>query len=228
MKKPRIMLVEDETDVMRANREYLEEQGYEVLCAETLQEARVCLWETPADLILLDVLLPDGSGYDFCREVRKTSAASVIYLTCMGEDDHIVTGLAEGGDDYIIKPYSLNVLGARIAAQLRRRGSAAGEIVLPPLCINLSAGTVKLNGADIPLTRKEFQLLVYLAENRGQELSQGQIYAAVWGGAPETMGNTVRVHISRLRQKLGLDDGSAFELSPTANQGYVFLRTIFS
>ncbi|ADY55423.1 two component transcriptional regulator, winged helix family [Syntrophobotulus glycolicus DSM 8271] len=227
MKKTRILLVEDETDVLQVNRAFLEEQGYEVCCAETLREARNCLWESPPDLVLLDVLLPDGSGYDFCREIREISLVPVIFLTCMGGDGHIVTGLDRGGDDYIIKPYSFSVLQARVAAQLRRRGTVTGEISLPPLQINLTSGLVRLNGETIDLTRKEFLLLLYLVENRGQELSQAGIYEAVWSAPPETMGNTVRMHVSRLRQKLRLDEGSAFELS-AAGQNYIFLRTVYA
>ncbi len=227
MKKTRILLVEDETDVLQVNQSYLAQHGYEVFCAETLREARNLLWEYPPDLILLDVLLPDGSGYNFCQEIRKTSLVPVIFLTCMGNDSNVVTGLDRGGDDYIVKPYSLSILQARITAQLRRRGVATGEIFLPPLYINLTAGTVKLYEEEINLTRKEFQLLLYMIENRGQEMSQSQIYEAVWNAPVETMGNTVRMHISRLRQKLKLDDDSAFELSPTNSQGYIFLRTYY-
>jgi DNA-binding response OmpR family regulator len=226
MKKPKIMLVEAETDVARPVRAYLEQKGYEVFCAETLQEARACLWEYPPDLILLDASLPDGPGGDFCGEVRRVSAVPIIFLTYLCADADIVDGLERGADDYITKPCSLSVLSARIAAQLRRRSSVTGEIILPPLYISLTSGTVKLNGKEIYLSRKEFHLLLYMVENLGQELSQSQIYEAVWANPPVTMGNTVRVHISRLRRKLRLDDGSAFELLPTANQSYIFLRTL--
>lgn len=228
MRKTRILVVEDETDLLQVSRNFLTGQGYEVFGAESLGEARRLLWEYPPDLVLLDVLLPDGSGYDFCREIRQTALTPVIFLTCLGADENVVTGLEGGGDDYIVKPYPLAVLQARIAAALRRRGAASGEISLPPLHINLTAGTVKLAGEEIVLTRREFQLLVYLVENRGLELSQSQIYAAVWNAPPETMGNTVRMHISRLRQKLRLDEGSSFELSSTSAQGYIFLRTVYS
>jgi DNA-binding response OmpR family regulator len=185
------------------------------------------LWEYPPDLILLDVLLPDGSGYDFCREIRKSSLIPVIFLSCMREDGNIITGLDRGGDDYIVKPYSLSVLYARILAQLRRRGAITGEISLPPLHINLTSGTVKMEEKGIELTGKEFRLLVYLVENRGQELSQSQIYEAVWNCSSDAMGNTVRMHISRLRKKLKLDEGSSFELSCTSGKKYIFLRTVY-
>jgi DNA-binding response OmpR family regulator len=223
--KARILLVEDESDVLRVNEQYLLQRGYEVHCADTLRKARNLIWEYPPDLILLDVLLPDGSGFELCESIRKNSAAPVIFLTCMGHTEHIVNGLSLGGDDYIVKPYSFEVLEARIAAQLRRRGIGSGLLELPPLSVSLTSGSVRLSGEEIPLNRKEFQLLVYLMENRGQELSQAQIYRAVWESPPDTMGNTVKMTISRLRQKLRLEETGCFELSTTTSQGYMFLRT---
>ena len=223
MQNARILLVEDERGVLDVNARFLAGKGYEVLCAETLSEARALFWESPPDLILLDVLLPDGSGYDFCREVRATSSAPVIYLSCLGEDEHIVSGLCEG-DDYMVKPYSLEVMGARVAARLRRNGTIKGRIELPPLMIDLASGNVELNGEAIALTRKEFKLLVYLVENRGRALSQAEIFRAVWEAPPETAGNAVKVNISRLRQKLRLDDASPFELCTVHGRGYMFLH----
>lgn len=224
-RKARILLVEDESDVLRVNEQYLIRKGYEVFCADTLHKARNLIWEYPPDLILLDVLLPDGSGFELCESIRKSSAAPVIFLTCMGHTENIVNGLSLGGDDYIIKPYSFEVLEARIAAQLRRRGMGLALLELPPLSVNLTSGSVRLKSEEILLNRKEFQLLVYLMENRGQELSQAQIYQAVWEASPESMGNTVKMTISRLRQKLRLEETGCFELSTTQSQGYMFLRT---
>jgi len=226
-RKVRILLVEDETDVLNINEKYLTKKGYEVLCADTLHKARNLLWEYPPDLILLDVLLPDGSGYVFCTQIRKYSNAPVIFLTCMGETDNIVNGFSLGGDDYIVKPYRFEVLEARITAQLRRRGIGNGLLELPPLFMNITSGTVILDGNEILLNRKEFQLLVYLVENRGLEISPSQIYEAVWGCSSETMGNTVKMTVSRLRQKLNLEETGCFELSTTASQGYLFLRTAY-
>ncbi len=225
VRKSRILLVEDESDVLRVNEQYLSEKGYEVYCADTLHMAKNLIWEYPPDLILLDVLLPDGSGYDLCKSIRTFCAAPVIFLTCMGDTKNIVDGLSLGADDYIVKPYSFEVLEARIAAQLRRHGIGTGLLELPPLTINMTSGNVRLNDREVLLNRKEFQLLVYLVEHRGQELSQSQLYQAVWDVPSETMGNTVKMTISRLRQKLELEETGCFELSTTASQGYLFLRT---
>lgn len=224
MRSARILLVEDDSDVLAVNAGFLHGKGYEVQCIQTLAEARALLWEQPFDLIILDVMLPDGSGVDFCREVRGVSSVMVLFLSCLGEDAQVASGLLGGGDDYMVKPYSLEVLGARVAALLRRSGAIKGKIELPPLYIDLSSGTVVLDGESLLLTRKEFQLLTYLVENRGLALSQEDIYQAVWGGPPETCGNTVKVNISRLRSKLHLNDASAFELSSVPGRGYMFLR----
>lgn len=223
-KKVRILMIEDETDILCINKKYLLEEGYEVHCAESLLEGRNILWEFPPDLILLDVMLPDGSGFDFCKEIRKYTSVPIIFLTAMGEEQNIVGGLTSGGDDYVTKPYSPAILLARITAQLRRHGIHTGVIELPPLYIDVAAGKVILNDEKLELTRKEFHLLVYLAERRGQELSPQQIYRDVWGGTSDTMGSTVRVNISRLRQKLCLSENSCFELSTTTEQNYLFLR----
>ena len=228
MRNPRILMVEDETDILSLNKQHFEEQGYEVDAARTLGEARAKLWEGPPDLVLLDVQMPDGSGYDFCAEIRKMTSTPIIYLTGMGSDDNIVKGLTEGGDDYIVKPYRLDVLSARVMAMLRRQGlSGAGRIEVPPLAIDLRSGKVTLGGVEVPLTQKELQLLAYLVSNIGQAFSAEQLYSAVWDEIAGVYQNTVRMHISNIKRKLKLDDGSPFEIALTGDRRYMFSRVIF-
>ncbi|HWR19497.1 MAG TPA: response regulator transcription factor [Clostridia bacterium] len=228
MRNPRILIVEDETDVLSLNRRHFEEQGYEVDTAKTLSEARTKLWERPPDLVLLDVMLPDGTGFDFCAELRKITTAPIIYLTCLGNNEHIIKGLMAGGDDYIVKPYNLDVLSARVMAQLRGRGLlSAGRVELPPLSIDLCSGRVTLDGEDIPLAQKEMQMLAHLASNAGKEFSAEDLYRAVWGEPIGAYKNTVKTHISNLRRKLKLDDGSPFELYMTSSRKYLFLKVMF-
>jgi len=221
-------MVEDETDILSLNKQHFEQQGYEVDAARTLGEARAKLWERPPDLVLLDVQMPDGSGYDFCAEIRKMTSTPIIYLTGMGSDDNIVKGLTEGGDDYIVKPYRLDVLSARVMAMLRRQGlSGAGRIEVPPLAIDLRSGKVTLGGVEVPLTQKELQLLAYLVSNIGQAFSAEQLYSAVWDEIAGVYQNTVRMHISNIKRKLKLDDGSPFEIALTGDRRYMFSRVIF-
>lgn len=225
MRKKRILIVEDEFDVLEANRIFLESEGYEVYTAINLKEARNSVWEQPPDLILLDVLLPDGTGYDFCTEIRKVTAAPIIFLTCMDDTNDIISGFSLGADDYITKPYNMDILSARIAARLGKSRSA-GIISLPPLKIDLHTGKVKMKDEEIVLSTKEMQLLAFFAENTGQEFLPDEIYHRVWGETPgRTTNNTIRVHISNLRSKLRLDEDTPFEIVLTPNKGYMLLRT---
>lgn len=226
MRKARILMVEDETDVLYINKKHLEKEGWEVIGVSTIHEAKNCIWENPPDVILLDIVLPDGSGKEFCRELHKTTTAPVIFLTCMDQTEHVVEGFSFGGDDYITKPYNLDILSARIQAQLRRSGFYRGDVIeLPPLSINLHTGKVSLDRVDIILSQKEIQLLAFFAQNAGREFSTEEIYRAVWGEEFAVATHTVRVHISNLRNKLKLDDTSPFELTLTSRKKYIFLRT---
>lgn len=228
MKKVRILLIEDETDILALNARHLAAQGYEALTAKTLAEARSVVWETPPDLIVLDVQLPDGSGFDFCAEIRKITTAPIIYLTCMTGDDNEIKGLTSGGDDYITKPYSLDVLSARIMTMLRRSGfGAVGRIELPPLFIDLQLGRATLSGEELNLSPKELYLLAFFAGNAGRAFSSQELYETIWGDAGGTPVNTVKMHISNIRHKLKLDDSSAFELSLTPDKKYRFQKVSF-
>jgi DNA-binding response OmpR family regulator len=225
MSKARILMIEDEAEVLSFNKEYLQGQGYEVVGVQTLELARFHLEEQLPDLILLDVMMPDGMGWDFCAEIRKKTNAPVIFLTCRDENESVVKGLLQGGDDYITKPYDLNVLGARIAAQLRRAGiMEAGKIELLPLVIDLLAGEVTLDGERISLTQKELQLLACFALYAGRRLSCREIYRRAWGGTVPGASNTIAVHVANLRKKLRLYDGSSFELKNTGKEEYIFSK----
>jgi DNA-binding response OmpR family regulator len=228
MRKPRILVVEDEDDILQVNIKHLNGQGYEVIAAQTLKEAREAVLRQPPDLVLLDVMLPDGSGYDFCRELRELTTAPVIYLTSLGEKNNVLQGLLDGGDDYITKPYDLDVLSARVMAQLRRSGlQGAGRIDMPPLSINLQNGTATLDGKPVPLTQKELQLLAYLVSHAGRECPAGELYEAVWNAPSNTSTHTVTAHISSIRSKLGLDLESPFEIRYTSNKCYMFLMVMY-
>ena len=227
-RRPLILVVEDELEILEVVARHLDQHGFEVLRASTIAAARAVVWERQPDLVLLDVLLPDGSGYDLCAELRKAMAAPIIFLTALAQDRAIVRGLAAGGDDYIAKPFSLDVLTARINAQLRRHGlSAAMRIDLPPLHMDFVTGKVTLGDDDIDLSKREMQLLAYLAANAGQGFTQEELLERVWDDHSGVPTNTVRQHVSVLRRKLGLDDASAFELVLTPDRRYVFQQVRF-
>lgn len=225
MKKTKLLMIEDEVDVLEINREYFESRNYETVCASTLAQARFQLEEHSPDLILLDVMMPDGSGFDFCTELRRKTNAPIIFLTCRDENESVVKGLLQGADDYVTKPYDLHVLNARVAAQLRRSGiMTAGRIELFPLSLDLLSGEVLLDNQSISLTQKELQLLSCFVLFAGRRLSCEEIYRRSWGTNSPCAARTIAVHVANLRKKLSLDDGGWFELSNTGKEEYRFCK----
>lgn len=224
MRQARILLVEDETDILLINKAHLEEEGYAVDCAQSLAQARTQLENHPPDLVLLDVLLPDGSGYQLCQEIRQTTTVPIIYLTCCAEDEDVIKGLLLGGDDHITKPYDLQVLSARVAAHLRRAGLlSTGRVELPPLTVDLMTGQVILAGQNIPLSQKEIQLLAFFASSVGRPFTSRELYEKVWGSPVAEGIGTVRVHISNLRKKLQMESAACpFEIRVTKDHHYIF------
>jgi DNA-binding response OmpR family regulator len=233
MSQAEILIIEDDAEVLSNNKKHLEWQGYKVAAAETLAEARISLSSRKPDLILLDVQMPDGSGYDFCGEIRRVTNAPIIYLTCRDANEDVIRGLGAGGDDYITKPFDLGVLSARVYAQLRRSmnfGSPgileAGIIELPPMTINMQNGRVILEDKEIPLSPKELQLLAFLAAHAGREYGPQDLLEAVWGDSPEIDTGTVKKHVSVLRKKLKLGEDSPFKIRCTRKKGYIFSKVI--
>ncbi|SBV95497.1 Response regulator with CheY-like receiver domain and winged-helix DNA-binding domain [uncultured Eubacteriales bacterium] len=225
MKRAKILMVEDEANVLSMNREYLEHEGYEVASASSVAQARFLLEEHAPDLILLDVMLPDGLGWDFCAELRKKTNAPIIYLTSRDENESVVKGLLQGGDDYVTKPYDMSVLGARVAAQLRRAGLTAQRLLeFPPLAIDTLTGEVTLSGRPVSLTKKELQLLTCFVRFPGQRLSCEEIYRRAWGEGSADASRTITVHITNLRKKLGMDGGGWFEIRSSGKEGYIFSK----
>ncbi len=225
---PIVLVVEDEVPLRESVARHLTTNGFTVLEAGSVAEAQAAVWEHQPDVVLLDVLLPDGSGYDLCAKLRPITAAAIIYITALGQDRNIVEGLASGADDYIAKPFSLDVLLARIQAQLRRTASPRkGRIDLPPLHLDFLTGQVLLEDREVPLTKMELQLLGYFATNVGVGATQSELLSAVWRSKADIPTNTVRQTVSSLRKKLGLNHGSAFELEMTPDKRYVFRQVRF-
>lgn len=225
-----ILLVEDDSDIMRINRSFLEKEGYSVHCAESVQQAAFLLEECIPDLVLLDVMLPDGDGMDFCRILREKTNAPVIFLTARDENDDVIMGFRSGGDDYITKPYDLNVLKARIEAQLRRNSRPDAQhprIELPYLIIDLFAGTATLDDNECALPQRELQILYLLASRIGSRISYREIYKSIYGCDVEDSKNTIRVNISRLKKHLSMDDMSTYEIASTSEGEYVLRRVMF-
>ncbi|WP_229397936.1 response regulator transcription factor [Micromonospora okii] len=199
----RILLVEDDRRVAAALSSALARRGYQVEHAATVAAA---LRAAPCDLVLLDLTLPDGDGTDLCRALRRRSAQlGIIAVTARGEERDRVLGLRLGADDYVVKPFSMVELQARIEAVLRRAAHAApGRDVIEagPVRIDVAARIVAVDGREVALTRKEFDILLSLARQLGAAVPRDRILLDVWG---TTWGDrhTVEVHVGSLRGKLG-------------------------
>lgn len=223
-----IFLVEDNSHILDINREILRGAGYRVLMAATLAAARKVLAHETPDLLVLDVMLPDGDGVAFCAELRAQGlAAPVLFLTAKSGKSDILEGLTAGGDDYLTKPYDLDIFLARVQALLRRAVPApvpqGGTAPARTLCvgnieINFLARRVLLGGRDALLTPKEYALLELLIKNRGRYIPTATLYESVWGMDALKRNGTVREHIYRLRRKLG--EGAALRVEGLRGQGY--------
>jgi DNA-binding response OmpR family regulator len=225
----RILVVEDESQLASVVRRHLEAEGYSVTVAGTAEAAREVLKERPQSLVVLDVMLPDGSGFDLAKWIRNVTSAPIIFATALGEDVSVLRGLEAGGDDYVTKPFNLNVLSARIKNLLRRSGMGApAPIELPPLRIDLLTGIATLNGRDMRVTATELKLLALFATNPGRGFTQAELLETVWNDTSGVPTNTVRVHISKLRRKLSADEEPAFELTLSDDHQYSLQRLTFT
>ena len=219
-----VLLVEDNLDIQKANRRMLELNGFQVYTALSVAQARECLAYTEPDALVLDVMLPDGSGIAFCQELRTHSDIPVLFLTAMDDRDDIVKGLRAGGDDYITKPYDFEELLARLEAILRRYGHqhrrTASTQTIGDIRIDYLVGRVYLHGEDVLLKPKEFALLLAFMDNRGQYLSPRKLYEIVWGGIDADDPRTVYVHLAGLRKKLQMTEDSVLNIEHIRGQGY--------
>ncbi|MCL2412407.1 MAG: response regulator transcription factor [Treponema sp.] len=217
----RVLVVEDDVDLNNANRRVLELHGYSVQTAFSLAEAWDCLEKTEPDIILLDVMLGDGDGFEFCRDIREKTQAHILFLTAKTEYEDIVSGLSSGGDDYITKPFRVDELLARVESVMRRRGMPVSlkTINKGKLVINMVSDQVFLDGQDLLLSQKEFSILCLMVQNEGKHLDAEYIYKMVWGRQVGNDINAVRVTVSRLRRKL---ENSGYNIFAKRAQGYVF------
>lgn len=226
MSSARILVVEDEPALLKANTRFFSEQGYEVITADTLTAAQQKFKESPPDLIVLDIRLPDGSGFDFCREIREHSSTPVIFLTVLEDVKNEEQGFSLGGDDYLIKPYDMNRLGIRVAAILRRtKEPVSGRAEIPPLSVDPAAGLCVLNGEKIALSPMELRLLYFFMKNPNKMINRDKLYADVWDAPAMGNAQTVVEHVYRLRKKLGMIDNpdSYFKIA-SEKQDYIFSK----
>ena len=222
---PRILIVDDEPEMVRGLEDNLRFEGYQTISAsDGTRGVHLALTEAP-DLVLLDVMMPGMSGWDVCRELRtKGLDVPVIMLSARGEEVDRVRGLELGADDYVTKPFGLRELLARIRAVLRRPGARQKiqEFAFGDVRVHLRGRQVFKGGREVRLTRKEFDLLCYLVEHRGDVITRDQLLDEVWGYDQFPTTRTVDTHILRLRQKFEDDPEHPRFILTVHGQGYRF------
>lgn len=219
----RILTVEDDERIRTAVRLALQDEGWEVDEAETGEEALDMFQRTPADVVLIDIMLPGVDGFDVCRSLRRTSDVPIIMVTARDDTHDIVAGLEAGADDYLTKPFAPKELSARIRALLRRSRAAdhgAAHMRFGELEIVPDEGVVRRGGNEIHLTRTEFRMLVELASAPGRVFSREGLLEKVWGYGYFGDGRLVDVHIRRLRTKVENDPANPRHVVTVRGLGY--------
>ncbi len=222
----KILVVEDEATVRETLAQHLQTEGYEVLTAPTGPRGLQLAREAQPDLILLDLMLPELDGLSLCRMLRRDSNVPIIMLTARGTEMDRITGLETGADDYVVKPFSLGELLARIRAQLRRNANTlstpATQLQHGDLTVDLVARRVTRAAAELKLTHREFDLLAELMRNKGAVLSRDLLLNRVWGYDYPGDTHTVDVHIRWLREKIEADPSAPRRITTVRGVGYRF------
>ncbi len=224
----KILMIDDDKDLSMITQDMLEDYGYEVALAGSGEEAFELLKKQKADLIILDINLPDETGFQVCKELRSISNVPIIFCSARTSEDDKVMGLDIGGDDYLPKPYSLRELLSRVNSLIRRVygfQKENEELVLGQereneIRIQTEARSVTRNGKTVNLSLKEFDVLRYLAEHKGNAVKKEELLAAVWGAYSEVELSTLTVHIRWLREKLEKEPSNPDYIKTVWGVGY--------
>ena len=216
------LLVEDDKLLGESTCEYFNAFGIKTHCVENYQHAMEFLTDHQVDLLLLDINLPDGSGFDICRKVRETSEIPILFISARTGDTDQLLALSIGGDDYIQKPYSLSVLLAKVKVILSRyRKGAEDTFTHEGLVIDFIRKEATLHGNPIPLKGMEYKLLAYFAKNPNREITKNELFKGVWEDS-FTSDNTLNVHIRRLREKIEANPTQPQYIQSIWGRGYIF------
>ena len=214
-----ILLCEDNPHIMKINRSALVMENYRVIEAADAASCREALRRDDVDLIILDVMLPDGDGIALCREIKKMYDVPVLFLSALGENEDVIAALRAGGDDYLPKPYDIRVLLARVEARLRSANKDKRFVCFGNVRLD-TVSMIAYNGErDLLLTHKEFAILLMLGRNAGRTVTKEELYENVWGNPIAGNGNALYTAVSRLNKKLG-DSGADITVSYRRNIGY--------
>ncbi|SHN56525.1 DNA-binding response regulator, OmpR family, contains REC and winged-helix (wHTH) domain [Desulfitobacterium chlororespirans DSM 11544] len=226
MMEPRILLLEDDLSLIDGLEYAMKKHGFQLEIARTVKEAREWIAKEHYDLLLLDVTLPDGTGFSVCEQVRKArNQVPIIFLTAADEEVNVIRGLDSGGDDYITKPFKLGELCSRLRALLRRAGvaqpSRSSLLACGDIAIDLLASRALLKGRALELTHAEYRLLCLLVRNAGRVVTRRVILDELWDGTGDFVDdNTLSVYIRRLREKVEADPSHPEHLITVRGFGY--------
>jgi two-component system KDP operon response regulator KdpE len=217
----RVLVVDDEPQFLRALTTNLRGAGYEVEAAATAERGLAGAALNPPDAVILDLLLPDATGVEVCRELRTWSRAPIILVSAVGEEEEKIAALDAGADDYVTKPFAMGELLARLRAALRRAGPTGAPLLrVGSIEVDLDKRTVTVDGRDVHLTPHEFALLRLLAQNEGKLLTHRSILREVWGPAYGSESNYLHVYVSQLRRKIEPDPARPRYLLTEPGAGY--------
>ena len=220
----RILIVDDDRDLSFIISEMLESYGYSVTCAESCDEAFGLLSEEKFSLVLLDINLPDGTGFEICSELRRVSEVPVIFASARTSEDDRINGFDIGGDDYLPKPYSMKELLSRVNARIRRTYGFNREekvVSFGNVSVNITSRSVTREGTAVSLSLREFDLLAYLCEHRNTAVAKEKLLSEVWGAFSEVEPSTLAVHIRWLREKLEDDPANPQFIKTVYKVGYI-------
>lgn len=208
----KILLVEDNEAIIMGLEYLLEQEKYQPGTARNLEEARQAVRDFRPDLILLDVSLPDGDGFAFCAELKKTDSCPVIFLTAREEESDVVKGLELGADDYVVKPFRNRELISRIRSVLRRNGKSGSSLICGGIELNLETGKGCRDGEELKLTRLEYRILSSMMAYPGKLFTREEILSQIWDISGNFVNdNTLSVTMKRLREKIGDPDGEMIQ-----------------
>ena len=225
----RVLVVDDEPQILRALQTNLRGAGYDVVTAANAEDALAAAAMRPPDAVILDLVLPDGRGIDVARELRRWSQAPIIVLSAVGDEREKVAALDAGADDYVTKPFGIDELLARLRAALRRVVPSTEPVLkVGELVVDVDARTVTMAGKRVSLTPHEFELLRYLAQNEGKLLTHPMILREVWGPLYGDESHYLHVYVSQLRRKIEADPARPRYIITEPGAGYRLVNPLDS
>ena len=226
----KLLFIDDDTEVLDLNMKYMKKAGFDVMGSDKALGGIKLAKEKSPDCVILDVMMPDMNGYNVCKKIREFSEVPIIFLTGLGAEDDKLKGLMLGGDDYIVKPYSLKELEARIRVILRRFAKSttaatqpAGILEFGKVKLDRLAHKVFYDGKEIPLTNREYEVFIYLIENPDRTVTFEELGQKIFGQYLESDRQTIMVIVSRFRKKMNVSEEFSNMVETVWSKGYKFI-----